>query len=109
MTAFIAEYKVGKAAYWITEQGFVDNLNPNIPGIEIVYPWDKIYSSLEYETWRNPRTGMNEPALRWLRVYEHGGHLVAEMPIADPLRPAMIRFYEVFKETQAKATGKPLK
>ncbi|GGJ14173.1 hypothetical protein GCM10010885_24380 [Alicyclobacillus cellulosilyticus] len=103
---YIAEYKVGKAVYWITEEGFVDNINPRIPGVAITYPWDEIYASLEFEQERDPVTGLVQPVLRWMRVYLKGGQMIAQMHIPDNLRPAMLRFYELFKETQARVTGK---
>jgi hypothetical protein len=101
---FIAEYKVGKAVYQITKEGFVDNINPNVPGLAVTYPWDEIYASLEYERQENPRTGVAEPVLKWMRVYQKGGTMIAEMAIPNDLRATMLQFYEVFKQTQEQAT-----
>lgn len=104
-TNVIAEYKVGMAVYQITPEGFVDNINPKIPNMAMTYPWDSIYASLEYEKVPNPRTGTMEPVLQWMRVYQKGGQLLAEMGIPHHMRETMVRFYEVFKATQKQAVG----
>jgi hypothetical protein len=104
MGQMIAEYKVGKAVYQVTEEGFVDNINPRLPNMAIVYPWERIYAALEYERERNPRTGLSENVVRWMRVYDkRGSGLIAQMAITDALRESMFQFYRVFQATQERA------
>ncbi len=104
MGKMIAEYKIGKAVYQITEEGFVDNINPRLPNMEIVYPWHRIYAALEYEKERNPQTGTMENVVRWMRVYDkQDKRIVAQMGITNVLRESMFQFYRLFLETQDKA------
>ncbi|MCL6444718.1 MAG: hypothetical protein K6T83_14905 [Alicyclobacillus sp.] len=109
MTNVIAQYKAGKSVYQITPEGFVDNINPALPGMAMVYPWADIYASLEYENARNPRTSQVEPVLRWMRVYTRDGQRIADLYITDAIRSSMVRFFEVFEETQKQALGRPSK
>lgn len=110
MSQMIAEYKVGKAVYQITEEGFVDNINPRLPNMAIVHPWQRIYAALEYERERNPRTGALENVIRWMRVYDKQGNgLIAQMAVTDALRESMFQFYQVFQQVQEKAVQKQAK
>lgn len=106
MGDMITEYKVGKAVYQITPRGFVDNINPRLPNMEIVHPWPQIYAALEYERERNARTGQDENVIRWMRVYEKSGGLIAQMRVTDALRDSMFQFYQVFRNTQNEALGR---